>query len=43
MPKKRDVASDVGKRSPVCRRYVIFVKRMRQRRGEIGDVLKSRA
>jgi hypothetical protein len=43
MPKKRDVASWVGNFSPVNRRRAILVRRMRHLRGEIGEVLKTRA
>jgi hypothetical protein len=43
MPKKRVVASLVGKRSPVLRRRAILVRRMRHLRGWIGELLKSRA
>ena len=43
MPKKRVVASLVGNFSPVNRRRAILVKRMRQRLGETGDVLNTRA
>jgi len=43
MPKKREVASLVGNFSPVKRRRAILVRRMRQRRGETGDVLNTRA
>lgn len=43
MPKKREVASLVGNFSPVKRRRAIFVKRMRHRRGDMGEVLKTRA
>jgi len=43
MPKKRVVASLVGNFSPVNKRRAILVKSMRHRRGEIGDVLNTRA
>ena len=43
MPKKSDVASVVGNFSPVNRRRAILVRRMRQRRGDMGEVLKTRA
>lgn len=43
MPKKRDVASFVGKTSPVKRRRAIFVRSIRHLRGDIGEELKSRA
>ena len=43
MPKKSDVASFVGNLSPVKRRRAIFVRRIRHRRGEIGDELNNRA
>lgn len=43
IPKKSDVASLVGNFSPVKRSKDIFVKRIRHFRGDIGDVLKTRA
>lgn len=43
MPKKRVVASFVGKVSPVKRRRAILVRRMRHFRGDMGEVLKTRA
>ena len=43
MPKKRSVASFRGNFSPVKSRRAIFVRRMRHFRGDIGDVLKTRA
>lgn len=43
MPKKREVASLVGNFSPVKRRRASLVRRIRHFRGEIGDVLKTRA
>ena len=43
MPKKRDVASLVGNFSPVNKRRVIFVRRIRHLRGEIGEELNNRA
>lgn len=43
MPKKREVASLVGNLSPVKRRRAILVKRIRHRRGEMGEELKRRA
>ena len=43
MPKKREVASLVGNRSPVKRRRAILVRRIRHFRGEIGDELNKRA
>jgi hypothetical protein len=43
MPKKRVVASLVGNFSPVKRRTAILVRRVRHRRGEMGEELNSRA
>ena len=43
MAKKREVASFCGNFSPVKRRRAILVSRMRHLRGEIGEVLKTRA
>jgi len=43
MPKKRAVASCWGNLSPVKRRRAILVSRMRHLRGEMGEVLKTRA
>lgn len=43
MPKKSEVASFVGNFSPVKSRRAILVRRMRHFRGEMGEVLKTRA
>ena len=43
MPKKSAVASLVGNFSPVYRRRMILVRRMRHCRGWIGELLKRRA
>jgi hypothetical protein len=43
IPKKRVVASFVGKRSPVYRRRAILVRRTRHLRGWIGEELNNRA
>lgn len=43
MPKNSVVASLVGNFSPVKSSKAILVRRMRHFRGEIGDVLKTRA
>ena len=43
MPKKRFVASLEGKDSPVNIRRAILVSSMRHFRGDMGELLKSRA
>ena len=43
MPKKRFVASLGGKDSPVNIKRAIFVRSMRHFRGDMGELLKSRA
>lgn len=43
MPKKREVASLVGNFSPDESRSASFVRRMRHFRGEMGEMLKTRA
>lgn len=43
MPKKRVVASFVGNFSPVNSRRAILVRSMRHLRGDIGELLNTRA
>lgn len=43
MPKNKVVASFLGNFSPVNRSRTIFVRSMRHFRGDMGEVLKTRA